>query len=468
MRNKAGFTLIELLVGMLVTMLIMGALVSLFSSTVQSQMSGFKQQEVYAQARALMNDLKTTLRYADSAAVFYQGTNSKTPITAPKENTGAVKNIDSVEYTATIYNSSMAANESVKMTVEWMDNSKKQIKITKEVGTSSKESYFPNSTDNSVFKGDGSDFPITVNKEDDSLYHINLPYKYTFALSGDKTDTLITDVLKGEEAVGGSGFPPLLITGAGKLVLSSSGSINVDGESTLVIKFQNVDGKLNSSSKFEVLTNNSSIADNSNHISVVDYYEYNGQKLSLSETINKFSRIDKYVIASSNGSAGNILAPIVFTSDEKINNLESVTLSGQNTVLMTINGNNGIWAQNDIKIDSGNKNGHSIILDSNTSKGSLIIYSDNKVIMNGVYIPKEIAVLIVSKNNDISITDCRIENCIIMSKGARITIDKSDIYGMIEYGGKNEFVINNNCDFGSFKGTPTAIEVFDKYFGYNG
>ena len=198
---------------------------------------------------------------------------------------------------------------------------------------------------------------------------------------------------------------------------------------------------------------------------MVDYYEYNGQKLSLSETVNKFSRIDKYAIASSNGSVCNISTPIVFTSDQKINNLGSVTLSGQNTVLMTVNGNNGIWAQNSIKIDSGNKNGHSIILDSNTSKGSLIIYSDDKVIMNGVYIPKEIAVLIVSKNNDISITDCRIENCIIMSKGARITIDKSDIYGMIEYRGNNEFVINNNCNFGSFKGTPTAIEVFDSYFG---
>ena len=119
MRNKAGFTLIELLVGMLVTMLIMGALVSLFSSTVQSQMSGFKQQEVYAQARAVMNDLKTTLRYADSAAVFYDTSGNK--ISSPTyDNT---KIASKVEYTATIYNSSTPANESVKMTVEWKDNS---------------------------------------------------------------------------------------------------------------------------------------------------------------------------------------------------------------------------------------------------------------------------------------------------------------------------------------------------------
>ena len=468
MRKQAGFTLIELLVGMLVTVLIMGALVSLFSSTVQSEMSGFKQQEVYAKARAVMNDLKTTLRYADGAAVFYQGTNPKTSITAPKENTGAVKNIDSVEYTATIYNSSMAANESVKMTVEWMDNSKKQIKITKEVGTSSKESYFPNSTDNSVFKGDGSDFPITINAGDASLYHINLPYKYKFALSGDKTDALITDVLKGASSASGNGFPPLLITGGGgnggTLELSSSSKITIDGDCTMVINYQNLNGKLNSSSKFDVLTNNNSIDDKSNHINIVDYYEYEGQKYNLEQTIDKFSRINRYSITSSNGAAGNISSPIVFAKNEKKINLNSVSLSGQNKVLMTINGLNGIFAQNDITISSGNKNFGSIVLDSGASTGGLIIYSDNKVTLNGVYIPKEIAVLIVTKNNDITITDSTIENCIIMTKGAKIVIDKSEVYGMIEYAGINVFGINNNCTLGTFKGDPTAVEVFDDYF----
>ena len=197
MREKAGFTLIELLVGMLVTMLIMGALVSLFSSSVQSEISGFKQQEVYAQARAVMNDLKTTLRYADGAAVFYDASNNK--ISSPTyDNT---KIASKVEYTATIYNSSTAANESVSMTVEWKDSAKKQIKITKEIDSSSSVSYFPKNTDNSVFKGGGSDFPIYINASDSSLYHINLPYKYKFALSGDKSDILVTDILKHADAV---------------------------------------------------------------------------------------------------------------------------------------------------------------------------------------------------------------------------------------------------------------------------
>ena len=204
LRKKAGFTLVELLVGMLVTMLIMGALVSLFSSSVQSEISGFKQQEAYAQARAVINDLKTTLRYADSAAVFYDTSGNK--IASPTyDNT---KIASKVEYTATIYNQNTAANESVAMAVEWRDNFKKQLKITKEVGGTTNISYFPNNTDNSVFKGDGSDFPIYINASDSSLYHINLPYKYGFALSGVKNDILVTDVLKhaGTEPSATEGF----------------------------------------------------------------------------------------------------------------------------------------------------------------------------------------------------------------------------------------------------------------------
>ena len=196
MKKKAGFTLVELVVGILITMLIMGALVSLFSSSVQSEISGFKQQEAYAQARLMLNDLKTTLRYADSAAVFYDTSGNK--IASPTyDNT---KIASKVEYTATIYNLKTEANEDISLAIEWKDNSKKQLKITKEVGTATEVSYFPNSTVNSVFKGDGSDFPLYINASDSSLYHISLPYKYKFVLSGDKTDILATDVLKHADA----------------------------------------------------------------------------------------------------------------------------------------------------------------------------------------------------------------------------------------------------------------------------
>ena len=474
MRKQAGFTLIELLVGMLVTVLIMGALVSLFSSTVQSEISGFKQQEVYAQARAVVNDLKTTLRYADGAAVFYHGTNPKTPITAPKENTGAVKNIDSIEYAATIYNSSTEANESVKMTIGWKDNSKKQIKITKEVGTSSKESYFPNSTDNSVFKGDGSDFPITINKDDDSLYHINLPYKYKFALSGDKTDALITDVLKGAGSsssdVDSSEVPPILLTAGNLTFGDGSAKIRTDEDVTLVLNATEVNkynnGSLASSKSFSVLTNNSKITNPSGSITVVN--SYNG--MTLAETISKYSRISLYKKKFAYDDAATRVDlttyPLTFTKDQIIqaNNVSWESATG---TVLNVYGTNAIYAKNAITIGNSNKkNDVNFSLASGETKGALIIYSKNQVNLSNLTIPKEIAVVIYA-GTGLNIKNCYFGNCIVLAEGETCSIDSSDIYGMVERSG-TDFSIAGSCTFGNFKGDPAAINVFDDYFGLNG
>ncbi len=465
MRNKAGFTLIELLVGMLVTVLIMGALVSLFSSTVQSEMSGFKQQEVYAQARAVVNDLKTTLRYADSAAVFYDTSGNK--ISSPTyDNT---KIASKVEYTATIYNSSTAANESVKMTVEWKDNAKKQIKITKEVGTSSNTSYFPNSTDNSVFKGDGSDFPITVNKEDDSLYHINLPYKYKFALSGDKTDALITDVLKGEENNISADVPPILLTAGNLTFGSANAKIRTDDAVTFVINASNVNnynnGSLNSSKSFDVLTNNSTLKNQSGSINIVD--TYNG--MSLKTTIDTYKRSDKYSFGYDKDATNRIdltSYPLTFTENQVIqaNNVSWGSASG--TVLY-VKGTNAIYAQNAVTIgNDSNKNDTDFSLASGTSTGSIVIYSNSQVNLYNLTVPKEIAVLIYA-GSELNLVNCNLENCILIAKGGTCKIDSSEVHGMIESSG-SELKIVGTCTFGTFKGNPSAIDAFDKYFGYNG
>ena len=66
MKKQSGFTLIELVVAMAVLGLIMGAMVHLFGSSVTSLHVGARQEVVYEEARLLMNELKTTLRYADS------------------------------------------------------------------------------------------------------------------------------------------------------------------------------------------------------------------------------------------------------------------------------------------------------------------------------------------------------------------------------------------------------------------
>ena len=460
MRNKAGFTLIELLVGMLVTMLIMGALVSLFSSTVQSQMSGFKQQEVYAQARAVMNDLKTTLRYADSAAVFYDTSGNK--ISSPTyDNT---KIASKVEYTATIYNSSTAANESVSMKIEWLDNNKKRLKITKTIdGSAQPDEKFPKDDSNSVFKGDGSDFPITINKDDDSLYHINLPYKYKFALSGDKTDALVTDVLKGAGS-NSSDVPPILFTGT-KLVIGQAGSINAADNEVLAIKVNEPPAGLNSNSKFTVVSDRDDVWSGSNHITVLK------DGATLDEIMNKYSRIIRYNVLSSNQSDGNEYngSTLVFNSDKDVRNYMKVSLYNDSTkkAIISVKGNNAIYTSNETKYIGKNQNCGNVILAEGTT-GSLILAAttSGKITLENINIPKEIAVLIVSYG-ELKITDCTIENCIIFHKTGNAIITNSNINGMIESVG-SELQIFKNCDFGTFKGSPTALEVFDAYYGYKG
>lgn len=464
MKNKSGFTLVELLVGMLVTGLIMAALVTLFSSTVQSEISGFKQQEVYAQARAVVNDLKTTLRYADSAAVFFDTSGNK--ISSPTSSN--TKTAGKVEYTAIIYNTNTASNENVSMIVEWKDNSRKQLKITKEIGSGTYVSYFPNSTDNSVFKGDGSDFPVYINESDSSLYHINLPFKYKFALSGDKIDSLITDVLKAEENNNSSEVPPILLTAGNLTFGSANAKIKTDDTVTFVINASNVNnynnGSLNSSKSFDVLTNNSTLKNQSGSINIVD--TYNG--MNLTQTINKYSRSGKYTFGYDSSASRIDLTsyPLTFTKNQIIQ-ANNVSWSEALGTVLNVNGTNAIYAQNAVTIgNNSKKNDVNFSLVSGASSGSMVIYSNSQVNLYNLTIPKEIAVLIYA-GTELNLVNCNLENCIIIAKGGTCTVDSSEIYGMLESSG-SELKVVGSCTFGTFKGDPSAIEVFDKYFGYNG
>ncbi|MCD7873904.1 MAG: type II secretion system GspH family protein [Acidaminococcaceae bacterium] len=69
MKKEAGFSLIELVVAMAVLALIMGAMVHLFGGSVVSLHTGSKQEVVYEEARLVMNELKTTLRYAERDSI---------------------------------------------------------------------------------------------------------------------------------------------------------------------------------------------------------------------------------------------------------------------------------------------------------------------------------------------------------------------------------------------------------------
>ena len=83
MKKQSGFTLIELVVAMAVLGLIMGAMVHLFGSSVTSLHVGARQEVVYEEARLLMNELKTTLRYADKRQVLIRSSRRSAQVNFP-------------------------------------------------------------------------------------------------------------------------------------------------------------------------------------------------------------------------------------------------------------------------------------------------------------------------------------------------------------------------------------------------
>ena len=188
MKKQSGFTLIELVVAMAVLGLIMGAMVHLFGSSVTSLHVGARQEVVYEEARLLMNELKTTLRYADKDSIKY-----------PEP--------DVLTYSGTMWDRHMdiaqGTNKEYKVTVEWKDDTKKQLQVTREDITdgSKKITIFPNDSNNSIFEGK---FPVTsetLTLNDGNtviMYKIALPLQYEF--NGQmKTQTLETKVVPSEE-----------------------------------------------------------------------------------------------------------------------------------------------------------------------------------------------------------------------------------------------------------------------------
>ena len=191
MKKQSGFTLIELVVAMAVLGLIMGAMVYLFGSSVTSLHVGARQEVVYEEARLLMNELKTTLRYADKDSIKY-----------PEP--------DVLTYSGTMWDRHMdisqGNNKAYNIRVEWQDaeNGLKRLKVTRETDGKQETTLFPTDSANSVFK-EGSQFPITpeeimVNGSSIVMYKIVLPLQYM--LNGKmQTQTLETKVVPSKEEV---------------------------------------------------------------------------------------------------------------------------------------------------------------------------------------------------------------------------------------------------------------------------
>ena len=192
MKKQSGFTLIELVVAMAVLGLIMGAMVHLFGSSVSSLHVGARQEVVYEEARLLMNELKTTLRYADKDSIDPEQPTVSTSKFSYKGNLWD-RHMDIAQGT----------NKEYKVTVEWKDDTKKQLQVTREDITdgSKKITVFPNDSNNSIFEGK---FPVTsetLTLNDGNtviMYKIALPLQYEF--NGQmKTQTLETKVVPSEE-----------------------------------------------------------------------------------------------------------------------------------------------------------------------------------------------------------------------------------------------------------------------------
>ena len=192
MKKQSGFTLIELVVAMAVLGLIMGAMVHLFGSSVTTLHVGARQEVVYEEARLLMNELKTTLRYADKDSIDPEQPTVSTSKFSYKGNLWD-RHMDIAQGT----------NKEYKVTVEWKDDTKKQLQVTREDITdgSKKITIFPNDSNNSIFEGK---FPVTsetLTLNDGNtviMYKIALPLQYEF--NGQmKTQTLETKVVPSEE-----------------------------------------------------------------------------------------------------------------------------------------------------------------------------------------------------------------------------------------------------------------------------
>ena len=184
MRKNAGFTLIEILVAIVLMGIIFGTIIGLFSKGITQQQAGVSQQELFTQGRAIMNEVKTTLRYADTDSIkFYSGT-AEIPLTADSSD---FSGITKMEYTSKIvrdnYNGNSVVDE-VDVIVEMQQPSgwtHKQMKVTTIIGTTTKTYVFPEKDANSLFTTT-TNFPITPSKLissiDVDLYKIDLPMQY--------------------------------------------------------------------------------------------------------------------------------------------------------------------------------------------------------------------------------------------------------------------------------------------------
>ncbi len=205
MSTKKGFTLVELLVGITIVLLIFGSIIGIFGSSFKLSQTGLKQQEAYAEARQALQEIKTTLRYADKNSVVFNAEHTLMTYSG--------------KYFDKHWEAAQGANVLYRMTLDFSNG--KQLIIKKELvqGTEKKQTVltFPKVEAHSAFistregaaapawlewKNSGTPFPVReivlagANNAaaDNIVYEIILPLKYLDAEKQVQTDVLQTTV----------------------------------------------------------------------------------------------------------------------------------------------------------------------------------------------------------------------------------------------------------------------------------
>lgn len=208
MKKRAGFTLIELIVGMAIMAIIFGGIVYIFGTTSKSAQAGMNHKQAYEATRTMMDELKTSMRYAETITPGADSITYKVTKNNPVFQEHWINNIsegESYDYTYTI---------------SWKDSNKKQLKIERtfnKVDSNGNETaisvtspvYFPSDeyvNANGAFASTeykkhmtniNQEFPIEeqgLANSGTSVYSIVLPIQYKDATGGTKVDILQTEV----------------------------------------------------------------------------------------------------------------------------------------------------------------------------------------------------------------------------------------------------------------------------------
>lgn len=207
MKTRKGFTLIELIVSMGVTVIILAAIVGFIRGGFISMLSGQSQATAYAKARAVMNDIKDTLKYADPTSIEFTAGSRLYYESATSDTEASVEGSDP---TGSKY--SYTSRE-----ITWdTSTTPPRLKIVKD-GDTANPVYYPDKdgSSNNAFSsseylkayGDFSgttvtsaQFPVFADPDDvntsgkATLYDIILPVKYSSMAINTKVDILRTKV----------------------------------------------------------------------------------------------------------------------------------------------------------------------------------------------------------------------------------------------------------------------------------